>query len=46
VIAFWSLPHNDGPASTVNLLGLGSIAWFVGVAAWLIGWGRLARPAA
>jgi hypothetical protein len=46
VLAFWSLPHHYRPASMVNLLGLASIAWFVGVAAWLIGWGMPARPEA
>ena len=46
VLAFWSLPHHYGTASTLNVLGLAPIAWFVGVAAWLIGWGRPARPAA
>lgn len=43
VLAFWSLPHHYQPASMVNLFGLASIAWFVGVAAWLIGWGRAGR---
>ena len=45
VLAFRSLPHHYEPVSAVNLLGLASIVWFVGVAAWLIGRGRPARPA-
>ncbi len=36
VLAFWSLPHHYAPASPVNYLGLLSIAWFLGLAIWLI----------
>ena len=36
VAAFWSLPHHYQPASPVNLLGYLPLAWFLGVAIWLL----------
>jgi hypothetical protein len=36
VVAFWSLPHHYAPASLVNYLGLLTLAWFLGLAVWMV----------
>jgi hypothetical protein len=36
VLAFWSLPHHYAPVSPVNYLGLLSLAWFLGLAVWMV----------
>ena len=36
VVSFWSLPHYYAPMSLVNYLGLFSLAWFLGVAMWIL----------
>ncbi|MFO7691448.1 MAG: hypothetical protein R6V57_00025 [Vicinamibacterales bacterium] len=36
VAAFWSLPHHYQPPSLVNNLGYVPLAWFLGVAIWLL----------
>ena len=36
VAAFWSLPHHYAPVSPVNHLGLFSLAWFLGLAVWMV----------
>jgi len=44
IVAFWSLPHHYGPASLVNYLGLIPLAWFLGLAIWLVAPHRAAPP--
>jgi ABC-type Mn2+/Zn2+ transport system permease subunit len=36
VAAFWSLPHHYQPPSLVNYLGYVPLAWFLGLAIWLL----------
>jgi hypothetical protein len=36
VAAFRSLPHYHAPASALNYMGLFSLAWFLGLAVWMI----------
>ena len=44
VAAFWSLPHHYQPASFLNLLGFVPLAWFLGLAVWLVaGRARVSR---
>jgi hypothetical protein len=36
VVAFWSLPHHYQPPSPINYLGYVPLAWFLGLAVWLL----------
>jgi hypothetical protein len=36
VVAFWALPHHHQPPSPINYLGYVPLAWFVGLAVWLL----------
>jgi peptidoglycan/LPS O-acetylase OafA/YrhL len=36
VVAFWSLPHRSQPPSLVNYFGYLPLAWFLGLAIWLL----------
>jgi hypothetical protein len=44
-VAFWSLPHHYQPSSLTNDLGFLPLAWFFGLAVWLVG-SRHGQPAA
>lgn len=47
IVACWSLPHHYQPPSWINSLGYVTLAWFVGIALWLVSGGapRAARSA-
>jgi peptidoglycan/LPS O-acetylase OafA/YrhL len=36
VVACWSLPHHYQPPSPINYLGFVPLAWFLGLAVWLL----------